>query len=35
MKRVSYLEYQVAKAIYRNVILVSACDNEALIFIRK
>ena len=35
MKRVSYLQYQVAKVIYRNVILVSACDNEALIFIRK
>ncbi len=35
MKRVSYLEYQVAKVIYKDVILVSACDNEALIFIYK
>lgn len=35
MKRVSYLDYQVAKAIYKNVILISASDNEALIFIKK
>lgn len=35
MKRVSYLEYQVAKAIYRKVILISASDDEALIFIYK
>lgn len=35
MKRVSYLGYQVAKAIYNKVVLISACDNEALIFIYK
>lgn len=35
VKRVSYLDYQIAKAIYKNVILVSASDNEALIFIYK
>lgn len=35
MKRVSYLGYQVAKAIYRKVILISASDKEALIFIYK
>ena len=35
MKRVSYLGYQVAKAIYRKVVLISASDKEALIFIYK
>ena len=35
MKRVSFREYQVLKVIYKNVIVVSASDNEALIFIRK
>ena len=35
MKRVSYLGYQVAKVIYRNVVLISASDKEALIFIYK
>ena len=34
MKRVSYIEYQALKAIY-NITIVSASDNEALIFIRK
>lgn len=34
MKRVSYIEYQAIKAIY-NIIIVSASDKEALIFIRK
>lgn len=35
MKRVSFKQYQILKAIYENVIVVSASDNEALIFIRK
>lgn len=35
MKRVSFKEYQILKIIYKNVIVVSASDNEALIFIRK
>lgn len=35
MKRVSYIDYQVAKAIYKKVVLISASDNEALIFIYK
>ena len=35
MKRVSFKEYQILKIIYNNVIVVSASDNEALIFIRK
>ena len=32
MKRVSFKQYQILKAIYENVIVVSASDNEALIF---
>lgn len=35
MRRVSFKEYQILKIIYKNVIVVSASDNEALIFIRK
>ena len=35
MKRVSFKEYQVLKVICKNVVVVSASDNEALIFIRK
>ena len=35
MRRVSFKEYQLLKIIYKNVIVVSASDNEALIFIRK
>ena len=35
MKRVSFKEYRILKAIYKRVIVVSASDNEALIFIRK
>lgn len=35
MKRVSFVEYQIFKIIYRNVTIVSASDNEALIFIQK
>ena len=35
MKRVSFKQYQILKAIYENVIVVSASDNEALIFIRR
>lgn len=35
MKRVSFKEYQILKAIFKNIIVVSASDNEALIFIRK
>lgn len=34
MKRVSYIEYQALKVIYK-ITIVSASDNEALIFIRK
>ncbi len=35
MKRVSFEEYKILKVIYKNVIVISACDNEALIFIKK
>lgn len=35
MKRVSFKEYQILKAIFKNIVVVSASDNEALIFIRK
>ena len=35
MKRVTFSQYRILKAIYENVIVVSASDNEALIFIRK
>lgn len=35
MRRVSFKEYQVLKAIYKKVFVISASDNEALIFIRK
>lgn len=35
MKRVSFKEYQILKMIYKNVVVISASDNEALIFIRK
>ncbi len=35
MKRVSFEEYKILKVIYENVIVISACDNEALIFIKK
>ena len=34
VRRVSFEEYQILKAIY-NITIVSASDNEALIFIRK
>ncbi len=36
MKRVkSYFDYQVLKAIYKTVIIVSVSDSDALIFIKK
>lgn len=35
MKRVSFKQYRILKVIYENVIIISASDNEALIFIRK
>jgi len=35
MKRVSFKEYQIIKMIYKDVVVVSASDDEALIFIRK
>ena len=35
MKRVSYIEYQLLKITCKKVTVVSASDNEALIFIRK
>lgn len=35
MRRVSFKEYQILKMIYKNVVVISASDNEALIFIRK
>lgn len=35
MRRVSYIEYQVLKVICKKITIVSASDNEALIFIRK
>ena len=35
MKRVSYIEYQILKVICKKVVVVSASDTEALIFIRK
>jgi hypothetical protein len=35
MKRVSFQEYQLLKMIYKNVVVISASDDEALIFIRK
>lgn len=34
MKKVTYKEYQVLKAIHE-IVIVSASDKEALIFIRK
>ena len=34
VRSVSFEEYQILKAIY-NITIVSASDNEALIFIRK
>ena len=35
MKRITtYAEFQALKVIYRNLRIVSASDNEALIFIR-
>lgn len=35
MKRVSFKQYRILKVIYEYVIVISASDNEALIFIRK
>lgn len=35
MKRVTMKEYKVLKTIFKNVMVVSASDNEALIFLRK
>ena len=35
MIRVSFKEYQILKMIYKNVVVISASDDEALIFIRK
>ncbi len=35
MKRVSFKQYRILKVIYENVIVISASDNEALIFIRR
>ena len=35
MKRVRFFEYQILKVIEKNIIVVSASDNEALIFIQK
>lgn len=35
MKRVTYFEYQILKVICKNIIVVSASDNEALILVRK
>lgn len=35
MKRVSFKEYKILKIIYKSITIVSASDNEALIFIRK
>ena len=35
MKLLSFKEYQILKMIYKNVVVISASDNEALIFIRK
>ena len=35
MRRVSFKEYQILKMIYKNVVVISASDDEALIFIRK
>ncbi len=35
MKRVTYFEYQILKAIGKKVIVVSASDKEALILVRK
>lgn len=35
MKRVSFEEYQILKILYKNIIVIKASDNEALIFIQK
>lgn len=35
MRHVSFKEYQILKMIYKNVVVISASDDEALIFIRK
>lgn len=35
MKRVTMNEYKILQTIFKNVLVVSASDNEALIFLKK
>lgn len=35
MKRVTMNEYKILRTIFKNVLVVSASDNEALIFLKK